>query len=321
VAIAHPEFRSANARAHGSPTPRWIRVAYVGLGVVLAAYLISLLVRGPTQSIPLVDGWGVAAFELVASSLCLGRALTSRKRTVPLLLGLGILAWTLGDAVLAAESQGGATPPVPSLADLFYLCFYPLVYVALVLLTRKHLNRLGATTLLDGAVAGLGAAALCSCFAFNTILHSVGGSPLAVATNLAYPIGDGLLLILAVGGTAIITGRNKTQWLLVAGAIAITAVGDTFNLFSGSGTPSQLGTIFNGMAWPCAILLISISVWARPPHRNPLSIDTTPGFLLPGLGAAAGLTILVVDTVHQVTPVAVGPSAFDWPSRCAVCVS
>lgn len=225
---------------------------------------------------------------------------------VPLLLGLGILSWTIGDGVLAAESAGGASPSVPSLADLFYLCFYPIVYVALVLLTRKHVNRLGATTWLDGAVAGLGAAALCSCFAFNTILQSVGGSAAAVATNLAYPIGDGLLLILAVGGTAIITGRNKTQWLLVAGAIGITAVGDTFNLFSGSGTPSHVGTIFNGIAWPCAILLISMAVWVRPPQRSPLSIDAAPGFLLPGLGAGAGLSILVVDTLHQVTPVAVG---------------
>ena len=115
--------------------------------MVLAAYLVSLLIRGPSQSIPLIDGWGVAAFELVASALCLGRALTSRHRAVPLLLGLGILSWTFGDAVLAAESAGGATPPVPSLADLFYLAFYPIVYTALVLLSRKHLNRLGATTL------------------------------------------------------------------------------------------------------------------------------------------------------------------------------
>ena len=119
------------------------------------------------------------------------------------------------------------------------------------------------------------------------MLHSVGGSTLSVATNLAYPVGDGLLLILAVGGTAIITGRNKTQWLLIAGAIGVTAVGDTFNLFSGSGTPSQLGTIFNGMAWPCAVLLISIAVWVRPIQRRPLASAETPGFLLPGLGAGA----------------------------------
>ena len=208
--------------------------------------------------------------------------------------------------MLASESAGGATPAVPSLADLFYLGFYPIVYIALVLLTRKHLNRLGATTWLDGAVAGLGAAALCACFAFNTVLHSVGGDASAVATDLAYPIGDGLLLILAVGGTAIIPGRKKTQWLMIAGAIAMTAVGDTFNLFASSGATSHVGTIFNSIAWPCAILLISIAVWVRPLQKSPLTVGETPGFLLPGLGAGAGLSILVVDTLHPVTPVAVG---------------
>ena len=195
---------------------------------------------------------------------------------------------------------------MPSLADLFYLGFYPIVYIALVLLTRKHLNRLGTTTWLDGAVAGLGAAALCACFAFNTVLHSVGGDASAVATDLAYPIGDGLLLILAVGGTAIIPGRKKTQWLLIAGAIAMTAVGDTFNLFASSGATSHVGTIFNSIAWPCAILLISIAVWVRPLRKSPMAVGEAPGFLLPGLGAGAGLSILVVDTLHPVAPVAVG---------------
>jgi EAL domain-containing protein (putative c-di-GMP-specific phosphodiesterase class I) len=306
VAIAHPQLRAATARAQANPAPIWIRGVYVALGAVLAIYFVSLLIRGPSQQVNLIDGWGVATFEFVASSLCLWRAVASRRRTVPLLLGLGILSWSIGDAILASESAGGATPGVPSLADLFYLGFYPIVYVALVLLTRKHLNRLGVTTWLDGAVAGLGAAALCACFAFNTVLHSVGGDASAVATDLAYPIGDGLLLILAVGGTAIITGRKKTQWLLIAGAIAMTAVGDTFNLFASSGATSHVGSVFNSIAWPCAILLISIAVWVRPLQKSPLAIGETPGFLLPGLGAAAGLSILVVDTLHQVTPVAVG---------------
>jgi diguanylate cyclase (GGDEF)-like protein len=306
VAIAHPQLRAATARAQGNSAPTWIRAVYLALGAVLAVYFVSLLLRGPSQQVTLVDGWGVASFEFVASCLCLWRAFASRRRTIPLLLGLGILSWSIGDAVLASESAGGATPAVPSLADLFYLGFYPIVYIALVLLTRKHLNRSGATTWLDGAVAGLGAAALCACFAFNTVLHSVGGDASAVATDLAYPIGDGLLLILAVGGTAIIPGRKKTQWLLIAGAIAMTAVGDTFNLFASSGATSHVGTIFNSVAWPCAILLISIAVWVHPLQKSPLAVGETPGFLLPGLGAAAGLSILVVDTLHPVTPVAVG---------------
>jgi diguanylate cyclase (GGDEF)-like protein len=280
---------------------------YAGLAVLLFGYFVSLLVRGPNQSVALVDGWGVAAFEVAASALCIGRALTSRRRIVPLMLGFGILSWSIGDTVLTAESAGGGTPSVPSLADLFWLGFYPLIYVALVLLTRRHLNRMGLTTWLDGAVAGLGAAALCACFAFNTILHSVGGNATTVATDLAYPIGDGLLLMLAVGGTAIMPGRKNPQWLLLAGAISLTAIGDTFNLFASSGTTSHVGTILNGIAWPCAILLISGAVWVRPLRTSPLATGGTAGFLLPGLGACAGLSILLVDTLHhQVTPVAIG---------------
>ena len=304
VAAAYPRLRAATVALAAHSAPRWVRGAYATLGVLLLAYFVSLIVRAPTQSNTLVDGWGIAAFELAASALCIWRAVSTRRRTIPLMLGLGILSWSLGDTILTAEAAGGGTPPVPSLADVFWLGFYPLVYVALVLLTRKHLNRVGAATWLDGAVAGLGAAALCACFAFNTILSSVGGNATTVATDLAYPIGDGLLLILAVGGTAIIPGR-KPQWLLLASAIGVTAIGDTFNLFASSGTTSHLGAIFNGIAWPIAILLISVAVWVRPLVASPLAPSASAGFLLPGLGACAGLSILLVDTFHQVSPVAI----------------
>jgi diguanylate cyclase (GGDEF)-like protein len=306
VSIQHPQLRAATASARAGRPNRWVLGVYAALAALLVAYLISLVVRQPDQSVPLVDNWGVGVFELVTSGLCIWRALRFRRKTVPLLLGLGILSWSLGDTILAAESAGGASPSVPSLADLFWLGFYPLVYIALAMLTRRHVSRAGATTWLDGAVAGLGAAALCACFAFNTILHSVGGDATTVATDLAYPIGDALLLILAVGGTAIIPGRKNPQWLLLACAIAVTAVGDTFNLFASSGTASHLGVILNGIAWPFAILLISFAVWARPLQSSPLAPSGLPGFLLPGLGACAGLSILLVDTFHQVTPVAIG---------------
>ena len=115
------------------------------------------------ESWPGLDGWGVDAFELVASGLCILRALTlQRGRSAVALLGIGLLSWTIGDLVLTVESAGGATPPTPSLADLFYLCFYPLTYVGLMLLVRRQIKRLRVATWLDGAIAGLGAAAVCA---------------------------------------------------------------------------------------------------------------------------------------------------------------
>jgi diguanylate cyclase (GGDEF)-like protein len=280
-------------------------VVYGALAALLLAYLVSLILRQPDQSNSLVDGWGVGVFELVTSALCIWRGIGSRRRVVPLMLGLGILSWSIGDTVVAAESAGGGAVSVPSLADLFWLAFYPVFYVALVLLARRHIGRLRATTWLDGGVAGLGAAALCACFAFNTILHSVGGDATTVATDLAYPIGDVLLLMLAVGGTAIIPGRKDAQWLLIACAIGCTAIGDTFNLFASSGSASHVGVILDGVAWPAAILLISAAVWVKPSVTNPLAHHGPPGFVLPGLGACAGLFILLADTIHHVTPVAI----------------
>jgi diguanylate cyclase (GGDEF)-like protein len=280
---------------------------YAVLGVVLLGYFVSLILRDTGQSTRLIDGWLVAAFELLLSGLCLARAFGPRRgRAMPLVLGGGLLSWSIGDIILTAESSGGAGPPTPSFADLFYLGFYPLVYVALILLMRRHITTLVPSTWLDGAVAGLGVAGVCACFAFTTILQTVGGDAAALATNLAYPIGDVLLLVLVVGGTAILPGRRNPQWLMLAGACALNAAGDTFNLFESTGATSHVATIFNGIAWPTSILLISASVWLRPGQANPLLAQRTASFLLPALGACAGVGILFVGSLHPVQSVAIG---------------
>jgi diguanylate cyclase (GGDEF)-like protein len=210
--------------------------------------------------------------------------------------------------VLTAESWGGANVATPSLADVFYIGFYPLFYAAVVLMLRKEIGRLLPATWLDGAIAGLGAAAVCAAFAFHAVFRSLGGdaanvNPLGVAVDLVYPIGDVLLLALVVGGTAILPGR-RLPWLLFATACAVNGVGDTFNLF---GATSQVGVVFNGIAWPIAITLMSISVWVPAGPRRLLDGGRLPGFLLPGAGAVAGLVILFMGALqHQVIPIAVG---------------
>jgi diguanylate cyclase len=274
------------------------------MATLLAAYVISLMVRSADDSWPWIDGWGVAAYEVVLAGLLLARGFAGLPgRAVPIVLGAAVAAWAIGDVALTWESWGGATPPNPSVADAFYVCFYPLAYAAIVLMLRKELKRLLPATWLDGAIAGLGAAAVCAAFAFAAVFRSLGGDAFGVAVNLVYPIGDVLLLALVVGGTAILPGR-RLPWLLFATACAVNGIGDTFNLF---GSTEQVGVVFNGIAWPIAITLMSISVWVPPGRRDLLDGSKLPGFLLPAAGAVAGLVILFLGAVrHDVTQIAVG---------------
>jgi diguanylate cyclase (GGDEF)-like protein len=271
---------------------------YAVLTVLAIGYVAVVMVRPSTESWTWLDGWGVDGFEIVAGGLCILRAVVVRRnRSIPVLLGIGLLCWAFGDVALTIESLGGRTPPSPSVADLFYLSFYPVTYFALMTLLRTQVKRFTLASWIDGAVAGFGAAAVCSTFAFKAVLSHAGGNATGVAVNLAYPVGDVLLLGLVVGGAAIVPGRRKLPWLLLAAGYALNTVGDVFNLF---GSVSFIGNLFNASAWPASILLVSVAVWIRAPAGGPALSDDSPGFVLPGLAACSALVILFVGSVHHV---------------------
>jgi diguanylate cyclase (GGDEF)-like protein len=276
------------------------------LGVMVVVYLISLLVRSHNSNRTWLDGWVVCAIEVAASLMCIVRGLDKNSgRIAPLALGVGLLSWSLGDVFLTIESLGGKTPSVPSLADVFYIGFYPLAYVATVQLLRTALGRLSRPNWLDGVVAGFGAAAICAAFAFHSVLHAAGGSVATAATNLAYPIGDLLLLSLVIGGTVLLAGRSTWPWFLLAAGISLNVIGDTANLFSSSTIfASKLGSDFNAVAWPASILLMSMSVWLKPRTLDPLRAQRVAGVALPSAAAIGGLAILLIGYVHTVTWVA-----------------
>jgi diguanylate cyclase len=277
-------------------------VAYGLMGLYLASYLASLIAQSDNQS-PLFSDGAVGVFELLASAMCLARGFTRRAgHIVAFTLGLGLLLWAFGDIALVLASQNGATPETPSLTDAFYLGFFPLTYVALVIFMRGEVRRLSTPSWLDGAVAGVGAAALCSAFVFPRILHLTGDSSIAVMTKLAYPVGDVLLLSLVVGGSTVMAGRRKAPWILLVLGIVINVVGDTANLFASSwGRP---GFILDAVAWPASILVMSIAVWLRPRPSNPLTLQKPGNFVIPGLSTVSALVILFVGNLQETSRVA-----------------
>src|SRR5579864_6326845 len=97
-----PTFLRPTGRA-----PRALWLVYAVMGTLLAAYIVSLMVRSSDDSWPWIDGWGVAAYEVILGILLVARAFSGLPgRAVPLVLGSAVLAWACGDAVLTWESWG-----------------------------------------------------------------------------------------------------------------------------------------------------------------------------------------------------------------------
>jgi diguanylate cyclase (GGDEF)-like protein len=284
-----------------------IAVAYTLLATLLVAYIVSLVVRRTNQQWTWLDGWTVCGFELVASMLCISRGLRHQSsRPVAFSLGAGLFMWSIGDVLLTAESIGRASAPSVSVADVFYLLFYPLAYIACVFLFQKGTYRINKPNWLDGIVAGGGASALCAAFVFHSINHFTGGSALSTSVNLAYPIGDFLLLLFVFGGSAVLSSNSTRQWFLMASGLIVIVVGDSFNLFQDSGQASRFGSDVNSFAWPLAILFLSASVWAPRRFTNLLKPQRLQGFIITALATVAALGVLVSGTINNVSHVAIG---------------
>jgi methyl-accepting chemotaxis protein len=305
-----------------SPVGSGVRWAHYVAALLAAAYLVAVAARRVGSYDALVDGWGVDAFEVSVGVLCMQRyrhgswrTITSSTRLFPLLLGAACITWGLGDTALTIESFGGATPPTPSAADGFGLMFFPLCYLALAVLLRRDTKGVAITAWLDRAIAGLGFAAVAAAFVLHPVLKAVGGWSLASATSMAYPVGDLLLLAVLTGGftTASVARRSV---LVVAGiAMVVNFVGDTYAMLQ---PDSTVGNIANALAWPISILMLSAAAWMQPAPTSARSTTSamselsatsrarTGGFVLPGLGAAASLIILVCTSVGNVSKEAVG---------------
>ncbi len=303
-----PAVLRGDPRAGSRAQTRTLWLIFGVLGALLLAYLVYLLAS--SEGSDAINGWGATGYEFVLSVLCLAAGLApSRKRLVPVLFGLATMSWAIGDLCLTIESLHGATPPVPSLADAFYLSFFPLAYAGILVFMRGEVRRLANPSWLDSSIAATGAAAVCAAFAFHTVLKTAGGTQLEVVTNLAYPIGDLLLLGLVVGGTAMLAGRKRLPWLLLAGGMLMNTIGDTFNLFGSTAGASHVGTIFNDIAWPTSIFMICLAMWLPAGSADPLAQPKPPGFALPGIASLAALAVLLVGSFRHPGSVAVALAA------------
>jgi diguanylate cyclase (GGDEF)-like protein len=244
-----------------------------------------------------INGVVYDAVVVCAGLACLTRALRrGPERGAWLAIGASILAWGAGEIWWTLYIEGNVNAPYPSPADVGYLAFYPLAILGLVLLVRARAAELDRRLWMDGLIAALGTGALGAALIFEFVADRATGTTAEVATTLAYPFGDVLLISLIVGVIALTRWRPGRTWALLLAGLAVMAVADVaFTLQSYEAT-------LPGGDWVEPIYLLSavlLGAEAWQPEADRIlpdaRFDGWREMMVPGIVAVAMVALVVIQ--------------------------
>ena len=158
---------------------------------------------------------------------------------------------------------------------------------------------------LDGLVTSLAAGAVFSAIALNSVLEAAGGSSAfsETVTNLSYPIGDLVLMVVAVAALAMVRWRSDPIWWLLGLGAALFAVADTSYLFGLSNDSYVDGSWVDG-GWMLGLTFLAVagSLNRRRPSEE---VRGLAALLVPILFSLAALGVLIFGTFTKIHPIAI----------------
>jgi PAS domain S-box-containing protein len=237
----------------------------LGSDATLALVVNTAQFVGPLLVLPLCFGgllrwmWGRGT-----SQAPVGSALTKGQRWAPVLLGVGILSWVLGQAIFTYyEWVLGQPPPLPSIADVGYLSVYPFLLLGILLLPARPIPVASRTRIaLDGLMIMTGAVTFSWYFILGPVMRQGTETILAKAVSSAYPLADIVLIACLI----ILASRPEEHTLLPA--VSLLALGLTLIVVADSNfaywslhDAYATGTIPD-VGWSLGYMLVGLGAFA-----------------------------------------------------------
>ena len=250
----------------------------------------------PSEALRRALNLGVYNNVMIGAGLvCAARGVLRRSdRTAWILAGIAVLAWGIGDTVWTFTVADLRDPPFPSYADIGFLCVYPPAYGAIVLLLRGRVGRLHTSLWLDGVIGGLAVAAVGTAVVFQAVLKMIGGSPAAVATNLAYPLADLTLIALVVWALGVVGWRPGRAWGLIAAGLLVFSISDCLYLYE-----TAVGSYVYGSAtdlgWVAGGLLLAWAAWQPRAEASDVLVEGRALLVAPVTFGLVALGVLLYD--------------------------
>ena len=274
--------------------------AFLGAGALAIGVYFLLPAHGNAQSIFYVVIGFASVVAIYVGSI---RNLPRGQRLPWQLFALGLLGQVAGDAIYAVyEVSLNREPPVPSIADAFYLGGYPLLALGVLLILRRLGGQTSRAAILDTLVIFSGVALVQWVFFIDPYNHMHFGTELSRLVTMAYPAVDVLLLVafaqLLVGPG----GRTRAYRLLLV-SIALWVIADEVNGLNISAYQggSWIDSLWLGsyVVWAAAALDPSMARLAVPDRRRLPRLTRTRLMLLAAASLTAPLTLLIERIAHH----------------------
>jgi len=245
--------------------------------------------------------WLYDAIIVGAAASCLSRAaLVPSERIAWLVLGTGLALDATGEIYYTLAFGNSGNPPIPSLSDLFYLLYYPCMYAGLVLLVRMRMEDFSASTWLDGAIGAAASAAVVAAIAFEPIWRSAThGSVASVATTLAYPVGDMVLLGIVICVFALSRWRPDRAWVLLGLGLGLGATADAAYAYASAKGTYVVGDILDTL-WLASAWFTGAAAWQRAKVTRSMRAEGMRLLAMPGVFAVVALGVLLYGGFHHV---------------------
>ena len=284
---------ASHRRRLGMAIYRQHRIAVVALAALMALQLASR-VFDLGSLIAETSYWAVmasAAAVVVVSALR-----REDHRAAWGLIGVGLAAWAAGDLYYFIVLAGGEIP-YPSPSDALYLVMYMSLVAGMRMLRGRAAISLALVVVL------LGLATLWSLLVFNDVVAGATGGRAAIATTVAYPLLDLVLVATTLLTLTARGGRSDRVFLMLAAGFLLMAAGDSVYAAQVAHGTYKDGTLLESL-WPAGALCIAAAAWMDT-GRNHLrkSGSDTVVEILTGAAIAVGIGVLFADHFVKVDTV------------------
>ena len=290
-----------------APLNNSISRAYLVAGVAATALYFALPwgIFGQTL---VYDAIGASA---AAASIAGARLFRPSLRLPWYLFGAGLFAFSLGEVLFNLYAfVWHRDPPVPSVADVFYLAGYPFLTAGLILLVRCLRSDERRSGRVDAAML-IGAFALCQ-WIFLMQDRAGRGSLAERVVALAYPAMDVVLLAAVVFFALTPTWRTVAYRYLVASIVLLLFADEVYGLSPGTyaqATWLDAAWLLSYVLWGVAALQPSMRELSEPAHGGGPRVSTHRLAMLAIALATAPAVLLIqagTGSTIDAVPIALG---------------